>query len=192
MQMNTVYVLVQSGFADWEAASALAELRRTFGFPVKAIGLTSEPVVSMGGFKVIPDLALADFVPESAAMLILPGGESWIQGELPAISEAVHAVVGHGRPVAAICAATLALARCGLLDESPHTSNGKGYIEKFVPNYRGHEYYRSEPSVNGKHIITANGLSPFAFAANIFRALAPEREVDIQMYEELYSRGLLD
>jgi len=101
-------------------------------------------------------------------------------------------VVGHGRPVAAICAATLALARCGLLDDCPHTSNGKGYIGKYVSNYRGHEYYRSEPSVNGKDIITANGLSPFAFAADIFRALAPEREVDIQMYEELYSRGLPD
>ena len=33
-----------------------------------------------------------------------------------------------GRPVAAICGATLALARCGLLDEHLHTSNGKDFI----------------------------------------------------------------
>ena len=51
--MSTAYVLLRGGFADWEPASALAELRRTFGFSVKAIGLTSETVVSMGGLKVI-------------------------------------------------------------------------------------------------------------------------------------------
>jgi hypothetical protein len=46
--MNTAYVLLRNNYADWEAASALAELRRTFGFPVQAIGLTPEPIVSMG------------------------------------------------------------------------------------------------------------------------------------------------
>jgi hypothetical protein len=37
--MKTAYVLLRTGYADWEAASALAELRRTFGFAVKTIGL---------------------------------------------------------------------------------------------------------------------------------------------------------
>ena len=46
--MNTAYLLVRAGYADWEPASALAELRRTFGFSVKTIGMTSETVVSMG------------------------------------------------------------------------------------------------------------------------------------------------
>jgi putative intracellular protease/amidase len=70
--MNTAYVLLRDGFADWEPASALAELRRTFGFSVKAVGLTAETVVSMGGLKVMPELALSEFVPESADILILP------------------------------------------------------------------------------------------------------------------------
>ncbi len=46
--MNTAYVLLRTGYADWEAASALAELRRTFGFAVKTVGLAAETVVSMG------------------------------------------------------------------------------------------------------------------------------------------------
>jgi len=33
---------------------------------------------------------------------------------------------------------------------------------------------------------------PFAFAAEIFRTLAPERKLDIDTYESLYARGLLD
>jgi putative intracellular protease/amidase len=77
--MKTAYVLLRTGYADWEAASALAELRRTFGFDVKTIGLAAETVVSMGGLKVIPDLPLSAFVPESADILILPGGESWTE-----------------------------------------------------------------------------------------------------------------
>jgi putative intracellular protease/amidase len=192
MLPRTVFVLLRSGFADWEAASALAELRRTFDYSVKTIGLSSQSVVSMGGFEVTADLPLSEFVPESASILILPGGDAWTEGEVAEVSDAVRAVVTLGRPVAAICAATLALAHAGLLDNRLHTSNGKGFIEKHVPEYRGLNLYRPLRSVHDKCVVTANGLAPFAFAAEIFRALAPEREGDIKAYESLYSRGLLD
>jgi len=190
--MQTAYLLMQNGYADWEPASALAELRRTFGFVVKTIGLTAATVVSMGGLRVTPDLALADFAPESAAILILPGGDSWTKGEVPEVSRAARAAVAANRPVAAICAATLALAHCGLLDDHLHTSNGREFIGQFVKGYRGAEFYRPAPAVRDRHVITANGLAPFAFAAEIFRELAPDREDDIAMYETLYARGVLD
>ena len=51
------------------------------------MGLTSETVVSMGGFKVMLDLLLSAFVLESADILILPGGQSWMNGEVPQVSE---------------------------------------------------------------------------------------------------------
>jgi putative intracellular protease/amidase len=190
--MNTAYVLLRTGYADWEPAAALAELRRTFGFSVKTISLTPETVVSMGGLKVLPDLPLSAFVPESADILILPGGDAWTEGEVAEVSQAVRAVVALSRPVAAICAATLALAHAGLLDNRWHTSNGKGFIEKHVPKYRGQNLYRPLRSVRDKCVVTANGLAPFAFAAEIFRALVPAREGHIEIYESLYSRGLLD
>ena len=159
--MNTAYVLLRTGYADWEAASALAELRRTFGFSVKTIGLTSETVVSMGGLKVMPDLPLSAFVPESASILILPGGESWTNGTIPQVSEVVRAMVTLSRPVAAICAATLALAHSGLLDDRLHTSNGKNFIGKYVREYRGEEFYRVSPAVYDRNVVTANGLAPY-------------------------------
>jgi putative intracellular protease/amidase len=190
--MNTAYVLVNDGYADWEPASALAELRRSFGFSVKGMGLTAQPVVSMGGLKVVPDIALSEFVPGSAAILILPGGDFWTTGEIPAVSKAVQSMAALGRPVAAICGATLALAHCGLLDDHLHTSNGKDFIGKYVSSYRGAQHYRAAQAVRDRSIITANGLAPFAFAAEIFRVLAPERKDDVDMYESLYSRGLLD
>lgn len=190
--MNAVHVLVHDGYADWEAASALAELRRTFGFPVRAIGLTNEPIYSMGGLRVTPDLSLAQFTPESAAILILPGGDFWTEREIPEVSNALQSMVEMRRPVAGICAATLALAHCGLLDERQHTSNGRNFISQYVDDFRGADFYRALPAVTDQWVITANGLAPFAFAAQIFRMLAPGREADIDVYEKLYARGLLD
>jgi hypothetical protein len=73
-----------------------------------------------------------------------------------------------------------------------HTSNGKGFIEKQVPEYGGQDWYRPQRSVRDKCVVTANGFAPFAFAAEIFRALVPGREEDIGIYESLYSLGLLD
>ena len=190
--MNTAYVLLRSGYADWEPATALAELRRTFGFSVTTMGLTAETIVSMGGLRVIPDLTLSEFEPESADILILPGGDSWTSGEVPEVSKAARTMVALNRPVAAICAATLALAHAGLLDEHLHTSNGKAFIGKYVPDYRGEKLYQASPSVSDRFVITANGLASFAFAAEIFRALAPERKRDIETYEKLYSHGMFD
>jgi len=189
---KTAHVLLVDGYADWEAASALAELRRSFGFSVNTIGLTSGTIVSMGGLKVTPDSPLSHFVAESAAILILPGGDFWMKGEVAEVSVAVKAMVASNRPVAAICAATLALAHAGLLDDRPHTSNGKGFIAKHVRKYRGEKFYRSSPAVSDGLVITANGVAPFPFAAEIFRVLAPERKQDIETYEGLYRRGMLD
>ncbi len=115
--MKTIYVLLHDDYADWEPASALAELRRSFGFSVQSMGLTTAPIVSMGGLRIIPDIALSHFVPESAAILILPGGDAWMEGEVVEVSDAINAMVAVGQPVAAICAATLALAHAGQLND---------------------------------------------------------------------------
>lgn len=192
MPNKTAYVFVFDGFADWEPASALAELRRTFGFSVQTVALAKNAVTSMGGLKILPDLLVSEIQPDSAAILILPGGDTWMRQEIPEITSFIRAISKAGRPVAAICAATLSLAHAGLLDDHRHTSNGYDFIPKFVPQYKGHKLYEKVRAVTDGNVITANGLAPFAFASQIFRALAPERAADIATYDRLYSRGLLD
>jgi putative intracellular protease/amidase len=189
---RTAFIVLVNQFADWEAASAIAELQRTFEYGVKTVGLTTAPVISMGGLKITSDLSLSSFVPESASILILPGGDAWTKGEIVEVSRAARSMAALNRPVAAICAATLALAHAGLLDTRLHTSNGAAFIPEHVAAYRGQNMYRSEKCVRDQQLITANGLAPFAFAAEIFRALEPQREEEIAMYERLYARGLLD
>lgn len=192
MTQQTAFVFVFDGFADWEPASALAELRRSFGFGVKVMATGREPVTSMGGLKVAPELTLSEFQPEQAAILILPGGETWMAGEKPEISAALRAMADTGRPVAGICAATLALAHAGLLDDRRHTSNGADFIPKYVAGYRGAAHYQRVPAVTDRGVISATGVAPIAFAAEIFRILAPQRAADIARYEAMYARSLIE
>lgn len=192
MANRTAYVFVFDGFADWEPASALAELRRTFGFSVKTFSLSTNPIVSMGGLKVTTDLRLEEVRPELAGILILPGGDMWMGGEIEGITALIETVHQTARPIAGICAATLSLAHAGLLNDHRHTSNGDGFTAKYVPSYCGHDFYAKVAAIKDRNVITANGLAPFAFAAEIFRAVAPDRADDIATYEALYSRGLLD
>jgi len=74
---KAVYVLIVPGFADWEPAHALAELRRHGGYRVEVVGFTTAPVESMGGLLVQPNRTLADVDVTDVAVFILPGGDRW-------------------------------------------------------------------------------------------------------------------
>ena len=47
--MTRILTILTEGFADWEPAHALAELRREGKYRVETVALTAEPVESMGG-----------------------------------------------------------------------------------------------------------------------------------------------
>src|SRR5437588_12058271 len=79
MPDKAVYLLVVDGFADWEAAHAVAELRRQGGYRVEAVGLSMNLVQSMGGMKIQPSRTVADIDLSEVAMFILPGGDRWEQ-----------------------------------------------------------------------------------------------------------------
>ena len=79
--MNTVYVYLQEGLADWEAGYAVAELHSGRFFQpaaarlqVKTCALSREPITTMGGLRLLPDLTVDEICLSEAAMLILPGG----------------------------------------------------------------------------------------------------------------------
>ena len=74
MASSDVYVLVFDGFADWEPAHALAELRRSGRRHVVVVGFNRTPVVSMGGLHVQPQRSLDDVSADQVGLLILPGG----------------------------------------------------------------------------------------------------------------------
>jgi putative intracellular protease/amidase len=192
MASRAVHVLVFDGFADWEPGYALAELRRSGKRTVVVVGFDENPVTSMGGLRVSPDRALADLRAADVELLILPGGDLW-EGKYPRVEleELLVALTSAGVPVAAICGATLAVARAGLLNDRRHTSNMPGYLREHVPEYRGTAAYDPALAVNDRGVITASGLGPVDFARAILRELGVFGARDEQLWFDMFKYGRL-
>ena len=185
-----VHVLVFDGFADWEPAFALAELRRSGGLEVVTLGFSGAPVRSMGGLPVTPDRPLEGLDPATVRLLILPGGDLWEDSDSRAeIRPTLQALRDAGVPVAAICGATLAVAHAGLLDDHAHTSNDPGYLEQMVPQYRGARRYVDALAVRDRGLITASGLGPVEFAREIFEELQVFSDTDRPVWFHLFKHG---
>ena len=90
----------------------------------------------------------------------------------------------EGVPVAAICAATLALARTGMLDNRLHTSNSAAYLAG--SGYRGHRHYRDLPAVSDRKVITAAGTAPLEFAFEISRQLSLHSSSTLEAWHSLF------
>jgi len=171
-----VHVLVFEGFADWEPAIALAELRRSGSVEVVSVGFDDWPVTSMGGLRVIPDRELTDVVPSEVRLFVLPGGTLWEEERYPREElEALLRRLATARvPIAAICGATVALARAGLLADRAHTSNLREYLPWYVPEYAaagGAARYVEAPAVRDRGVITAGGYAHVEFAREILDEL---------------------
>lgn len=117
-------------------------------------------------------------------MLILPGADTAAQGGLDPFAQAAARFLSAGIPVAAICGATAALARFGLLDERPHTSNAKGFLE--AVGYKGGAHYQDQPAVTAGNLITASGIAPIEFAIEIFRKLDVYSDTTLQAWYKLF------
>lgn len=193
MEAGTVHLFVFTTMADWEASFAIAGInnprfqRKPGRYRVATVGLTTDPIVTVGGVRIQPDLALDAISPASSAMLILPGGSSWEQGENTEAIQLAAEFLAVGVPVAAICAATLALARAGFLDNRLHTSNAPEYLR--TTKYRGSSLYRNIPAIADGHLITASGLAPVDFAYQIFGTLQLYSEQTLDAWYSLFKKG---
>lgn len=191
--MKHTYVYLHDGFSDWEGGYLLPLLHSKTPHKVKTVAVASGPVVSMGGLRVLPDLVLADLDPAAAAVFFLPGGESWLD---PAANAAVIALLPRllsaGALLAAICGATLAFARLGFLDDIPHTSNGPGFIEAFVPGYAGARHYRGDAAaVTAGSILTASGIGAVDLAYEFIKALKIYDDRTASEWYGLFKNGVI-
>jgi len=193
MEAETVHLFVFTTMADWEPAFAIAginspQFQRDPGrFHVATVGLTLEPVTTLGGVRIQPDLDLDAVSAADSAMLILPGGHSWEQGGNMETMSKAEEFLALGVPVAAICAATLALARSGFLDNRLHTSNAPEYLR--ATRYRGSSLYRNIPAIADGNLITAAGTAPVDFAYQIFGTLQLYSEPVLDAWYALYKHG---
>lgn len=186
-----VYLLVFDGLADWEPAYALCEIRQSGKYEVVTVGFSRETVTSMGGLKITPDITLDDINADATALLLLPGGDMWQEKSQPAIESLLRTFHQKAIPVAAICAATLEIARAGLSHTVRHTSNALPFLKSMIPDYRDESRYVDELAVCDQRVVTASGLGSVEFAREILRLLEVYSEKDLLTWYEMFKHGLM-
>ena len=191
METRTAHLAIYNTLADWEVGHLLAELRtgRFTGtsWNIVTVAESREPITTMGGIRILPDLVLDDLDPASSNLLILPGGDIWDAGGGGAFATAAGRFLDAGVPVAAICGATAGLARAGLLDKRHHTSAAAGYL--IATGYEGGDHYVNKRAVVDGDLITAGPQSPVQFACATLGRLGLMSESTLQAYEGLFHRG---
>ena len=192
MPDKAVYLLVVEGFADWEPAHAVAELRRHGHYRVESVGLTTAPVHSMGGINVLPSKIVSEVEPSDVAVFILPGGDRWEQAPIePALADMLRRLDAADVPLAAICGATIAISTLGLLRGRRHTSNGLEYLRSHVPGYADAASYVDAPAVRDRRLITASGLGDVEFARELFEELEVLSADDRSLWAQIFRSAKL-
>ncbi|MGW1052438.1 type 1 glutamine amidotransferase family protein [Streptomyces sp. NPDC002521] len=180
-----VHLAVYDSLADWETGHTTAYLARA-GYEVLNVGPSREPVVSIGGLRIQPDLALGELRPEDSSLLILPGADLWdATDDLAPFARTARAFLDAGVPVAGICGATAGLAREGLLDDRAHTSASPYYLAG-ASDYAGGARYVETDAVTDGGLITAGPTEPVAFAREVFRLLGVYEGEVLDAWYRLY------
>ncbi|OXM85259.1 type 1 glutamine amidotransferase family protein [Paenibacillus rigui] len=189
-----VWIVLTDGFADWEASYISPELNKPeAGYQVRTIALDKAVKTSMGGFDVLPHHTWAEACEKGndPAMVILPGGTSWLAEVNVPIRELVRHCFQRGIPVAAICDATTFLAKHGFLENHKHTGNTLGYLKQGAPEYRGERLYVEAQSVCDGNLITANGSAAVEFARDILKKLGVLEGEALEQWFHIAKHGFL-
>ena len=189
---NTIALYTTETMTDWEYAYlttqiAGAEQLKPGRFRLLLVGDGLESVRTLGNLPLTPEAdldtlqALAD--DGSLAALVIPGGDHYEAGHDQLI-EAVGRLVDEEIPVAAICGATLLLARSGFLDERRHTSNAAPYLE--ASGYRGGTHYAETPVVTDRGVTTATGIHAIPFTAEVMRITGLVPDAMTHTWEQVF------
>jgi putative intracellular protease/amidase len=193
-RMNrTVYIYVFDTMADWEIGYLTAELNTERYYKkgllhskIVTLGLKKTPVTTMGGLKILPDIDLLECNIKNTDVLVLPGGDTWMDTIHQPIIDKAKQCIEENIVVAAICGATLALAQNGLLDSREHTSNDLGYLKMVCSDYRGEKYFKNEPAVMDKNLVTASGVAPLEFTIQVLKAMDVFSPKTLDAWYKLY------
>lgn len=196
MRKEIIFVLL-NGFADWEAAHLAVCLNtgvkpgRPVKYTAKTLSLTKAPVVSIGGFRVLPDYDIHT-LPEDYAGLVLVGGDNWFSTEAESIVPLVEKMVRENKLVAGICNASVFLGKHGFLNHVKHTSNTLDYLKNVAGGkYTGEAHYIERQAVCDGNIVTANGTAQLEFCRDILYALNADEPEIIEESYSFYKKGFL-
>lgn len=191
--MKNVVLYLTDTFADWEYGYVAAGLGMAGAMAPGRYNLVTvsdqrvDSITTMGGVWMVPDASIDELDESDIAMLVLIGADTWETGHEAALGLASR-LLDSGTPVAAICGATLGLARTGLLDERDHTSNAADYLAG-VAGYAGQSRYVEAKAVADGDVITAPATAPVDFAKAVFERLELFPQPITEAWYGLYTTG---
>lgn len=195
MSKEILYILLPD-YAAHEAvylAQAIASdefaLKENPRYVNRAVAPTLEPVMSIGGFRTLPDYSF-DTMPEDYAALVLVGGFGWSTPVAERVIPIVRSAIEKGRAVGAICNAASFMAKCGFLNAVRHTGNGLEQLKSWGgENYTNPEGYVHSQAVSDGNIVTANGSAALEFAKELLLLLGNDTPERIEMYYQFNKQG---
>ena len=194
MQEKEVLLFLTDHWADWEASHVVAGISFAEQYVVKTIGIDKQPKVSIGGMRAEIDYSLEEYQQfDNLAMIILTGSFSWGESRYDEIADFVRKASGNGTPIAAICGATIFLAKHGFLDNIKHTGDDLESFQEMLENeegYKGHEHFLVSQVINDGGFITANDTAALEFAREIFHTLKTDTDEEISSWYERHKHGL--
>ncbi|MCP1185979.1 type 1 glutamine amidotransferase family protein [Paenibacillus sp. 1781tsa1] len=193
MQKKNIYLYVFNTMSDWEVGYLTAELNSGRYFKkdieplqVVTVGVDKHPVTTMGGLNILPHISIDECTLKGNDVIILPGGNTWMDTIHDPLLKKVTDAIEKGTVVAAICGATVRLAKIGLLDSIQHTSNDLEYLKMICPDYTGETYYQTEPAVTDGNVVTASGIAPLEFTMHVLKKLDVFAPETLQAWYNLY------
>lgn len=195
MSKEILYILLPD-YAAHEAvylAQAIASdefaLKENPRYVNRAVAPTLEPVMSIGGFRTLPDYSF-DTMPEDYAALVLIGGFGWSTPVAERVIPIVRSAIEKERAVGAICNAASFMAKCGFLNAVRHTGNGLEQLKSWGgENYTNPEGYVHSQAVSDGNIVTANGSAALEFAKELLLLLGNDTPERIEMYYQFNKQG---
>lgn len=175
-EVPLVLVPLAQGCEELEAVT-ITDLLTRAGFKVVTAGLDDQPVKASRGMVLMPETTMADIMSTSFDLIVLPGGlpgadhlreNRLVQTKLKQMAE-------QDKYTAAICAAPMALATAGLLENKNATSY-PGSMDNY--SVAGMNYSDDSVVVDGKVITSRGPGTAMDFALTLIELLAGKQKRD--------------
>jgi 4-methyl-5(b-hydroxyethyl)-thiazole monophosphate biosynthesis len=176
MAKPDILVPLAQGCEELEAVT-ITDLLTRAGFNVVTAGLDDKPVKASRGMVLMPDTTMQQVMDKSFDLMVLPGGlpgaDHLRENEL--VQAKLKQMIAEDRYTAAICAAPMALATAGALEDKTATSY-PGSLDKFP--VAGLKYVDDPVVIDGKVVTSRGPGTAMDFALTLIELLAGKEQRD--------------